>query len=290
MVCRVVWACSLLVVAHALRDNEQYLSSVSDELLNFRKDPVAKRYKLLTDIVNVIPRQVENLFLHVLFRGTEVTLPLNITTAIHIPIEGGSIDMNWAFEEATLGGLAGSKTLQPLKLLKDGDYTWAGKINLRDLHLRLSRAELLDWNLKAEVEANLVNPSIEFEAVIALNQSKLGGHHWVKQMRKSANCAAWPVANNEELGLSGLNITALKLNVDDLDFNINITGGTFGQDWNDEFATNLEGAFMDQKPSILANLSTAYSSQAQSTANGLALHEVAAMHRDQPCQQTSVIV
>lgn len=107
-------------------------------------------------------------------------------------------------------------------------------------------------------------------------------------MKSSMSCAAWPLAIHEDSGVSGVNITSLRMDVDDMGFKVNFTGGTFGQDWNDEFAGNLEDFFTQSKANILGNLSTAYSHQAADMLNHVILQQIPQMHREQPCTHDTV--
>lgn len=271
---------------HPLRENEKYLEGYLDELLDYRENPVAKRYIMLANLVDALPTWIEDLFIPVLIPDSSLTVPLNLDQEIVIPIDGGEIDMHWHFDDLVFEGLKSFRTFRPLKLLEDGRFTWAGQIDLSELSAHTS-ATLLDWDLTANIAAKLVNPSLTFEVVIAFNRTRLCGV-WGDVLKSSLACASWALANHEEYGISGANVTSLQLNIDDIDLHFNFTGGSFGQDWDDEFASNLEGAFNEQKSNILGNLSTVYSEQGREFANNFLLHQVATMHRESPCTPETV--
>lgn len=272
--------------AHPLRPTEQYLAPYLDDVLDYRKNIWSLGVVGLTNLLDAVPTSVEDFIIGRFVPGGQVSVPVNTSVDVVIPAGAGTVDMTFLVHYATLGGLNAFQTFQPLKLAKDGRFTWTSKIDLDELPLA-AKTELQEWGLAVEIVGAAAKPSIHFDVVMALNHTKLRSMKfaWKKAPLK---CAIWAIAADDDAAVLGLNVTSVKLDLADVNADFNITGGTFGKDWNDQFAQNLKDALDQAKPDLIANLSTLYSEKLRGLANDGLLQLIPKMQHDQPCMPESL--
>jgi len=130
----------------------------------------------------------------------------------------------------------------------------------------------------------LTSSSIYFSSVIAFNRTRLCSV-WGSTIRSSLGCAVSALANHEELGISGVNITQFKMELDNFDFSLDVTG-MYPASLNAQLKQILEGAIATAKPAILANLPTTISQTLRVTANKGLQQSILDMQRNVPCEKS----
>merc|ERR1712226_1372674 len=276
-----VSAGNLAVAEPPLSPAEEYLTPYLSELLDPRKNIFALGLAGLAKFVNAGPTSIENWIIGRLVPDGEISIPVNTSVNVQIPAGAGKVEMDFLIHYATVGGLNGFKTLKPMNLLADGRFTWGGILDLSELPFT-AKTELEQWGLAAAINGSVSKPSVNFQAIIAMNITKLKKANF-RLLRAPLNCAIWAIAADENAGMLALNVTSATLDMEDVNADFNITGGTFGKEWNDQFAQNLKDALTDQKPNLLANLSTIYSEQLRVLANQALLDQIPTMQHENPC-------
>lgn len=271
-----------------LAPTEEYLAPYEGDLLDPRGNIVSLGIAGLADFINLVPASIENWIIGKIVPDGEVSVPVNTSINVVIPAGAGKVDMNFLVEYATVGGLNQFSTLEPFKLLDDHKYTWKGSLALKDLPIS-AKTQLQEWGLAVAIDGSVKNPVVKYEAIAAMNVTRIKEANF-RLFLHPVNCAVWSIAAVEDAGLMGVNITSLTLDMSDVAADFNITGGTFGKDWNDQFAQNLEDALEQQKPDLIANLSTKYSEQIHGVINDALRDEIIKSQHEQPCMAESMLV
>lgn len=266
-----------------LAEHEKYLEPYLDNLVSYRDSPIARRMIALTNLVDVVPTWLEDLFVPLFIPGSSLTIPmqfelplLNVPPSLaHLEIDSVSIDELNEF-----------KKLKPAKFQPDTRFTWAGQISWKETAsttLKLG-AKLVALNA-IEVGVNLTftvkNPAIDFAAVVAFDREKMCGV-WGHVMESSGHCAMWPLFVEPKAGVSGVNMTSLVLHASDFSLEqLDIQGLPFGL--GDFVSKFLKAMVEKEKPTILEHLSDSVSAAAQKAATVGLLKELPAVHKYYPC-------
>jgi len=272
----------------SLAPAEEYLAPYESDLLDPRGNILSLGIAGLAEFINLVPSQIENWIIGLIVKDGEVSVPVNTSINVQIPAGAGSVDMDFFVNYATVGGLNKFTTLQPFKLMADHKYTWSGSLALKDLPVNASTT-LEQWGLSVAINGTVVNPVVKYEAIAAINVTKIKEANF-RLFLHPVNCAVWSIAADEDAGLLGVNITSLELDMSDIAANFDISGGTFGEDWNKQFAQNLEDALEQQKPDLIANLSTKYSEQIHDVVNAALLDQIIKSQHETPCMIESTLV
>lgn len=273
---------------HPLSEQEQYLAPYLDQLVDYRDNPIARRYITLANLVDAVPTWIEDLFIPLFIPGSTLTIPINKTMEVKIPIGGLAVNLNITVHNAILTGLDEFKKLRPLKLLDSGRFTWGGNIVMKELTAFVSASFSLMPGTMANVSVNmhLVNPSIDFSMILAFNHSRLCDV-WGSVMKSSVACAMWPLSVLEDAGVSGVNMTFLRLGLGNFTTDISITG-LGSPDFEKALDEAVQTLIAKERPTILANLSGSLSQQALQMANEAFLHQIPRMQRESPCSTSAL--
>jgi len=267
---------------HPLGEQEKYLQPYLEELVDYRDNPIARRYIALANLVDAVPTWIEDLLIPLFIPGSELTIPINAEIPLKIPLGPIKIPLPAKIKivNLTMNDLNEFKTLRPLKLLSNSKFTWTGDINLKETSIVVN-AQLVVFGHAVDVAVTmpLKNPKVIFTSVIAHNRTRLC-EVWGKVMRSSATCAVWPFANHEALNVSGVNLTDFHISVSDFDFSMHVAGlGSLDK----LVAQALEKVLSAVKPKIIKDLPGIISETLRTKANDFLLHGLAKIQRESPC-------
>ena len=232
--------------------NEQYLAPYLDELAIYSQYQPGKELIDLAKLVDVLPAWLEDLLVPIFLPGDTLTLPLDVEIPIKIPVGSIKIPLpaKFTLSSVTVNDLNKFKELKPAKFL-NGNFTWGGDVQLKETTVGMTaKLVVLGHDVDVNVSVLLVTPSLHFETIAAFNRTRIC-EVWGKVMQSSASCAVWPMMLRQDQGISGLNVTSLRVNITDFTFNMTVSGlGPLNKD----LQTELTKIVNDQKPDIIASL------------------------------------
>jgi len=268
---------------HPLGEEEKYLQPFLEELVDYRDNPIARRYIAIANLVDAVPTWIEDLLIPLFIPGSTLTIPINAEIPLG-PITIGPIKIplpaHIKIVNLTMNDLNEFKSLRPLKLQNNGRFTWAGVVDLKETTIVVNtELVVLGHAIDVVVTMPLTNPAVNFTSIIAYNRTRLCDV-WGKAMHSSATCAVWPFANHEALNVSGVNLTDFHISVSDFDFSMHVTGlGSL----NKYVAQGLEKALMAAKPKIIRDLPGIMSQTLRAKANDFLLHGLPKIQQESPC-------
>lgn len=267
---------------HPLGVHEKYLQPFLEELVDYRDNPIARRYIALANLVDALPTWIEDLLIPLLIPGSTLSIPINTDIPLKIPLGHIKIPLPAKIRilNLSINDLNEFKTLRPLKLMSDSKFTWTGVVNLAQTSVVLNaQLIVLGHPIDMTVTMPVKNPALNFTSVIAYNRTRICDV-WGKVMHSSTNCAIWPFYTNEPLNVSGVNLTDFHMSVSDFDFSIKVTGlGSLGEVIEKQLANALSKA----KSKIIADLPGILSEELRRKANDFFLHGLAKIQRESPC-------
>lgn len=265
-----------------LSDLEQYLEPYLGEVVEYRDNPVLRRYISLANLVDAVPTWIEDIFIPLFIPHSTLTIPVNVDIPFKVPIGNFSIPLPASFKikTVTMTDLNKFKTLKPAKLMKGTKFTWGGHISLRKTTITVeTELVVLKKTVTASFTLPLANPDLQYSAIAAFNRTRLCDV-WGEVMESSGHCAMWPMMVDETNGISGLNVTSLRVSVSNFDFLLDVKG--LG-DMDDVLKQELSAVVELMRPGIIKNLPGSISAGMQSMANSWAVDGLAAMHKASPC-------
>lgn len=266
-----------------LSEWEKYLEPHLDDLVDYRDNPVLKKYIALANLVDAVPTWLEDLFIPLFIPGSTITIPVNDVIPLKIHLANFTIPLpaEFTIKSITMNDLNKFKTLKPIKLMPDTKYTWGGHISLSKTTITVeTELVVLGKTVTATFTLPLANPDIQYSVIAAFNRTRLCDV-WGEVMESSGSCALWPMFVDEANGISGLNLTTFEVSVSDFDFQIDVQG--LGDDLNKQLKEELAVVMDMVKPGIIANLPGPISAGVRSLVNTWAVGGLADMHRKSPC-------
>ena len=237
--------------------NEQYLQPFLGGLAEYRNSAVGKLLVAIADLVDVVPAWLEDLLIPLLLPGSSLTIPLNTTVQLKLPVgHRGSIPLpaNFTLASVTLDDLDEIKSLRPAELLPGGNFTWAGIAALKQTTVSVEASlNVLGHPVAVLATVPMVDPAVQFSVVAAFNQSKLCTV-WGPVLRSSLGCALWPIFLDRSKAVSGLNITALNLSISDFNATLNISSSGLGPEAEQLLRYELDRLLVQLKPQIIGAL------------------------------------
>lgn len=263
-----------------LSADEEYLAPYLNDVLDYRENPIARRYIMLANLVDAVPTWLVDLFVPLVIPGSTFTMDLEMKFPIKIPVFGALTNANFVMHNITFTDLNEFKTLKPIKLNDNSKFTWDSVVSLKELGISAKGglefdfpwpAQEGDENLEknsgelttsedvksltmfdVDVNLNMVSPSLQASAIVAFDSAKLCSV-WGSVLRSSASCAAWPLWTAPEEGFSGLNVTNFVADAADYDLTVSAKG-VLGPTIDDMITKSLQKVLDDMKPSLLKNL------------------------------------
>jgi hypothetical protein len=267
-----------------LSDLEKYLEpwdSVGD-LVEYRDNPVARKYIMLANLVDALPTWLEDLFIPLFIPHSTLVIPVNDVIPLKIPIGNFTIPLpgHFTIKTVTMTDLNKFKTLKPTKLMPGTKFTWGGHISMHETTISVeTELVVLGKTVTATFTLPLANPDLQYSVIAAFNRTRLCDV-WGEVMESSQSCALWPMFVDEAAGVSGLNLTSFTVSVSNFDFEIDVQG--LG-DLDDVLKKELAVVVDFMRPGIIANLPGSISAGIRSQTNTWAVGGLADMHRKSPC-------
>jgi len=261
---------------------EEYLEPHLDDLVDYRDNPVLRKWIALANLVDALPTWLEDLFIPLFLPGSEVTIPVNDAIPLKVHLANFSIPLpaEFTIKSITITDLNKFKTLKPIKLMPDTKYTWGGHISLKETTISVeTELVVLGKTVTATFTLPLANPDIQYSVIAAFNRTRLCDV-WGEVMESAGSCALWPMFVDEAKGISGLNLTTFEFSVTNFDFQIDVQG--LG-DLDDKLKEELKVVMDIVRPVIIANLPGPISAGVRSLVNTWAVGGLADMHRKSPC-------
>ena len=262
---------------------EKYLEPHLEDLVDYRDNPVLKKYIALANLVDALPTWLEDLFIPLFLPGSEVTIPVNDEIDLKVHLANFSIPLpaKLTIKSITITDLNKFKTLKPIKLMPDTKYTWGGHISLKETTISVeTELVVLGKTVTAKFTLPLANPDIQYSVIAAFNRTRLCDL-WGEVMESSGSCALWPMFVDETAGISGLNLTTFEFSVSNFDFQIDVQG--LGDDLDAQLKEELKVVVDIARPGIIANLPGSISQGIRSLVNTWAVGGLADMHKKSPC-------
>jgi len=212
-----------------LSSDEQYLLPYLNELLQFRDTPMALEFIKITEFKDLVVPLIPP-------HGT-ITLPVNITLSPTLPFfnMGFNIPMPVALkiENMTISDLSWDPhmpqpTLKPAVLLPGTKFTWRSQLALEKISFTVqAKMTVMGHDFDVTIVISMSQLSIDATFVLAFDRKRICevfGH----TMASSVSCALQTLFMKERdvdgNAVSGLNFTALTLNVADFDTHISVSG------------------------------------------------------------------
>lgn len=251
---------------------------------------------MLANLVDILPTWLIDDVIPLVLPGSSLTVPIAGHSWFHpfdkpirpsIPLGPFNVPLPVTFEveDIAVADLNKFTALKPLKLLDSSRFTWAGSIASQEMAITLPlKLSVLGYKIGVTVKMDVSQIAIDYTAIIAFNRTRTC-EVWGKVMQSSATCAVWPMSHHESAGVSGLNITDLRVNVTDFTFGMDVTGIGPLNTYLQEFLT----AFLQkEKPNIISNLPGKLSVAIRNMANLGALHGLPAFQEKYPCISPTV--
>lgn len=261
---------------------EQYLEPWLGELVEYRDNPVLRKYIALANLVDAVPTWLEDLFIPLFIPHSTLTIPVNDEIPFKVPIGNFSIPLpaHFTVKTVTMTDLNKFKTLKPTKLMPDTKFTWGGHISMHETTISVdTELVVLGKTVTATFHLPLANPDLQYSVIMAFNRTRLCDV-WGHVMESSPSCALWPMFVDEASGISGMNLTSFRVAVSNFDFQIDVQGlGDLDDTLKDELATVVDL----MRPALIEMLPTTISDGIRSQTNTWAVGGLADMHRKSPC-------
>jgi len=265
-----------------LSDLEKYLGPYIGDVVEYRDNPVLRHYISLANLVDAVPTWIEDIFIPLFIPHSTLIIPVNVDIPFKVPVGNFSIPLPASFKikTVTMTDLNEFKTLKPAKLMKGTKFTWGGHISLRKTTITVeTELVVLKKIVTASFTLPLANPDLQYSAIAAFNRTRLCDV-WGEVMESSRTCAMWPMMVDQANGISGLNVTSLRVSVSNFDFLLEVKG--LG-DMDDVLKQELSAVVELMRPGIIKHLPGSISAGMRSMANNWAVDGLAAMHKESPC-------
>lgn len=265
-----------------LSDLEKYLEPYLGEVVEYRDNPVLRKYIALANLVDALPTWLEDLFIPLFIPHSTLVIPVNDVIPLKIPVGNFTIPLpgHFTIKTVTMTDLNKFKTLKPMKLMPGTKFTWGGHISMHQTTISVeTELVVLGKTVTATFTLPLANPDLQYSLIAAFNRTRLCDV-WGEVMESSQSCALWPMFVDEAAGISGLNLTTFTVSVSNFDFEIDVEG--LG-DLDDVLKKELAVVVDFMRPGIIANLPGSISAGIRSQTNTWAVGGLADMHRKSPC-------
>jgi hypothetical protein len=113
---------------------EKYLEpwDAVGDLVEYRDNPVLRKYIALANLVDALPTWLEDLFIPLFIPHSTLVIPVNDVIPLKIPIGNFTIPLpaHFTIKTVTMTDMNKFKTLKPTKLIPGTKFTWGGHISM----------------------------------------------------------------------------------------------------------------------------------------------------------------
>ncbi|CAK0820904.1 unnamed protein product [Prorocentrum cordatum] len=177
-------------------------------LLDYRRDPIARRYILLAGLVDALPTWLVDDLVPVLLPNSSLTIPLNASVQLQAV----------GLFNVTLFDLDRWTKLRPLWLNEGSLFTWESSAALDLLEVEVCGGLVLNTGTQGvahEVAVcallALAQPTVDLGLVVAMRSDRMC-EVWGSVLRSSAGCALYPLFFAEDA--SGVRLSHLRIGIE----------------------------------------------------------------------------
>lgn len=205
---------------HPLSTDEAYLKPYLSELLDYRDNPIARRYIFLSDLVNILPTGLIDFVLKIILHGDSVKIPINKVFPVTLPIIKTQI-ASLTLESIDLKGLTTLANLWAPYLMSSGKFTWAASLDMKEIGATLNtKIKFLGKETEVAVDVDLSELHFDIETIIAFNRTRLCEVYSGALSLVTSHCGAWALGVDLDNQMSGLNITKFHVGAQNMTFNV----------------------------------------------------------------------
>lgn len=277
-----------------LAEHERFLEPYVDDLVSFRDNEIAKRFITLSNLVDVVPTWLIDLFVPLVIPDSTLNLDVNVKLPIPgfgkfpgVPPGLAHLEIN----HLSINKLDEFKKLKPIKYMDNTRYTWAGNITWKEsaqtnveLGARLVVAGA--FSVGVNLSLTLQEPALDFALVMGLDRAKMC-EVWGHVLQSSVGCAVHPMFASKKDRVSGVKLSSLGIKAADFTLD-SIKVKPLPGGMSRRVEQMLQQFIVGQKSYILSHMSDQVSGFALGAINTGLYQEIQAIHKFFPCERAVV--